>query len=550
MFKTTQNWWPAIGCIAIYYALLTWAVCTSTQTTGGQLIYPLDDTYIHMAMAKNFSEHGVWGFTRYAFSSSTTSPLYTALLAVGYFILGPNEVLPLALNVLLGTILFVYLYRLFRQEVTPLMVFTLLLVISFVTSFPALTLLGMEHLLHTLLTLAFVCLGATALATSPSTLSHHRALLLITALLPMARYEGCFAVAVVCGFLFLQKRYRFAIQLATAGALPIFLYGIVSHTHDWLFLPNSVILKGCRPDFSSIKSILNAFGLHSISVLVLHPVMLLLLILTLVNCFHSDRSSTSNGTNRAWWRCVIFLCILFMHLQTASIGWLYRYEAYLVGVGLALTLPLVLRMLPPALPMVFPFRLRCLPLAIPVIGLVVSISPMFQRGWIAWRDTRRAIHDRYLEHIQPARFLNAYYQGATVVVNDIGAVAYYTDCHLLDMYGLGNMEPVRFRLGKSGYTKEQVQDWTTSENAEIAVLQVEWYEVYPRIPDSWVKVAEWKIPRNVVFGDHRIGWFATKQDAAETLTNHLLAFKPNIPKDIEVTMTINSPNKPDAGDGK
>ncbi len=501
-------------------------------------------------MAKNFSEHGVWGFTRYAFSSSTSSPLYTALLAVGYFILGQNEVLPLALNVFLGTILIAYLYRLFRQEVTPSIVFTLLLATCFVTSFPALTLLGMEHLLHTLLTLAFVCHGATALATPKSTPSHHRDLLLIAALLPMTRYEGCFAVAVVCGFLFLQKRYRFAIQLATAGALPILLYGIVSHAHDWLFLPNSVLLKGTKPDFSSVMTILNAFGLNAISVLMKDRVSWLLLFLTLVTCFNSDRSSTSNGTNRAWWRCVIFLCILFMHLQTASIGWLYRYEAYLVGVGLAITLPLVLRMLPAILPTVSTFRLCRLPLVIPVIGLGGLISPLVYRGWMAWRDTQMAMHDRYLEHIQPARFLNAYYQGATVVVNDIGAIAYYTDCHVLDMYGLGNMEPVRFRLGKSGYTKEQVKDWTTSENAEIAVLQVEWGEVYPRIPDSWVKVAEWKIPRNVVFSDRRIGWFAAKHEAAETLTNSLLAFQPNIPKDIEVTMTINLPNKPDAGDGK
>ncbi len=38
-----------------------------TQHTQGEIIYPLDDTYIHMAVAKNFVEHHVWGITQYAF---------------------------------------------------------------------------------------------------------------------------------------------------------------------------------------------------------------------------------------------------------------------------------------------------------------------------------------------------------------------------------------------------------------------------------------------------------------------------------------------------
>jgi len=33
----------------------------ATARTGGRLVYPLDDPYIHMAMAKNLSLHGVWG---------------------------------------------------------------------------------------------------------------------------------------------------------------------------------------------------------------------------------------------------------------------------------------------------------------------------------------------------------------------------------------------------------------------------------------------------------------------------------------------------------
>jgi hypothetical protein len=41
---------------------------------GGSFTYALDDAYIHLAMAKNFPL-GVWGTTRYEFSSSSSSLL-------------------------------------------------------------------------------------------------------------------------------------------------------------------------------------------------------------------------------------------------------------------------------------------------------------------------------------------------------------------------------------------------------------------------------------------------------------------------------------------
>jgi hypothetical protein len=276
--------------------------------------------------------------------------------------------------------------------------------------------------------------------------------------------------------------------------------------------------------------------------------MLVLLVLALTTFFYRDKNCHLDGDRRRW-LVATFLCLLFLHPQFAKIGWLYRYEAYLVAVGLVITLPTLSQLLRTLLASLMPVTLQRMPLVIPVLGLLVLGFPLAERGFLACKFTKMAMHDRYLEHIQPARFLHEYYPTSTVVVNDIGAVAYFTDCRLLDMYGLGNMEPVRYRRNKSGYTKEQVSEWTTAEDAEIAVLQVQWREVSSRIPNSWVKVAEWEMPRNVIFGDTRIGFFAVKADMADALASHILAFRSKLPKDLQVNMMIDSSNKPDAGDG-
>jgi len=145
-----------------------------------------------------------------------------------------------------------------------------------------------------------------------------------------------------------------------------------------------------------------------------------------------------------------------------------------------------------------------------------------------------AMHDRYYEHIQPALFLREHYPASTVVVDDIGAVAYYTDCRLLDMYGLGDMEPVRYRMSESGYTRDNVENWANKENAEIAILQTGWQEIGPRIPNSWRQVADWIIPRNVIFGDTQIALYAVKPAVADDLTSRILAFRPRLPDGMQV----------------
>ena len=51
--------------------------------TGGALVYALDDAYIHLAMARNFAEHGTWGINPDGFANTTSSLLWTLLLSLG-----------------------------------------------------------------------------------------------------------------------------------------------------------------------------------------------------------------------------------------------------------------------------------------------------------------------------------------------------------------------------------------------------------------------------------------------------------------------------------
>src|SRR6266851_2122500 len=64
------------GMIGIYLLTCATLLMLSLARTQWHLVYPLDDAYIHMAIAKNLAQHGVWGVTSHEFTSCSSSPLW------------------------------------------------------------------------------------------------------------------------------------------------------------------------------------------------------------------------------------------------------------------------------------------------------------------------------------------------------------------------------------------------------------------------------------------------------------------------------------------
>src|SRR5574341_2136772 len=94
--------WPLLLSASVFLASAVLAVHAAMRWTDGRLIYSLDDAYIHMALAKNLAHHGVWGCTPFHFSSSSSSLLWTAVLAAAYRVFGVRDAIPLVLNAALA----------------------------------------------------------------------------------------------------------------------------------------------------------------------------------------------------------------------------------------------------------------------------------------------------------------------------------------------------------------------------------------------------------------------------------------------------------------
>jgi len=523
--------WPLGIALLILWLTIGVLAFLSLRQNQRHLVYALDDPYIHMAMAKNFARYGIWGITRYGFTSSSSSLFWTLILSFLYLISGVNEQIPLILNILFATLLVLAVYGLARRlSPYPAYTFTVLLGIIFLTPLPPLVFSGQEHVLHTLITILFAFIAAQVLSSdrdrcSPSVLS----LVLSAAFLSLLRYEGLFMVLVVCILFFLRRRYLLAFSLGLAALIPVTIYGIISIRHGWFFLPNSVLIKGKSPHLASARGIINFLGCSSAMQFIQAPHMLILALTALVLCILRLKKGIWEQPQIV---LVIFIGTSFFHMQFARTGWFYRYEAYLAALGTLVIARTLSEYLPRGMPrtpeLSTPAR------AVLSILVLLSVLTLGVRGIRAIHRVPRATTNIYQQQYQMGLFLQRFYQGSIVAAHDVGVINYLADIRCVDMAGIGNVTVAKKRRAGNYYSSADVKDFARSEGIAIAILYDRWFtqEGNSLIPPEWIKIGQWKIMHNVVCGSDTVSFYAVHPGAEGPLRENLRSFSSRLPADV------------------
>ncbi len=520
------------GSVALFLAIVAAVFARAMQLCHGHFGYPMDDTYIHMAIAKNFALHGVWGVTRYAFSSSTSSPLYTLLLAGVYWVSGVHEVIPLLLNLGAGIALLALTQRLLQEAgLSNFRIFVTLAAVVLLMPLPAVVEGGMEHVLHAILTLAFVHLTCLALMNRASN-GFMKWLFVLAPVLVMTRYEGLFLVFAAGVMLMAQRRWLATVLLGAAAFLPLAIYGGLSVREGWLPLPNSILLKANVPHGSvSMPAFRFLWNWALAGVKAPHIAFLLLTALVLLYLRWRQDRTIWNYPSLA---LIQFLVIGFLHLELARTGWFYRYEAYLVATGI-FTCAIGsqdLQLQPLSLgPRSWAFG----------VGYAAGVLAILTLGFKSYRSMAfgpRAFHNIYEQQFQMARFVGKYYPTETIVLNDIGAVCFFTDARALDVYGLGSMEPARAKL-RNGYNTEWLREWAMREHARVAILYpTGWAGESFAIPLAWVPVATWSLSDNFVLAGDAVKILAVEPEVEPMLERNISLFQGSLPPEIVVSSNL------------
>jgi hypothetical protein len=508
---------PLLLSLVAFLVSLAAALRAGLRATDGHLIYSLDDAYIHMAVAKNLARSGLWGCTPFHFSSSSSSLLWTLILGIADRLVGVRDATPLVLDgaFVLATLVVADRY-LVRFGTPPVLRAATLL--GLVIAFPmtGMVLMGMEHILHLLLTIAFAGEAVEALTSGPPGPPVARGvvvrLCVLAALLTASRYEGFFLVGLVClGFL-ARRRFLAAVSIGAAAFLPALAFGAISVANGGFFLPNSLILKAAGESASAVAALFKPFGSDELDFLRNNRALPILLVIGLIGALAQWRRS------REVWSPPVLLPLLLAgmiaahgHYVFSPMYWVYRYDAYLVGFGVFVAAVLLaqVRAARVAAGGVLPAL---------AVAVLVAVVADVREGLTAEAEVA-GMRNTYLEQYQTALFIRTYYPREAVIVNDLGAVTYYTDARILDLAALGDVEPLQILRRTGSYTKRDVVAWTAKYHPSVAVISLGWSWVAPLVPAEWTRVGEVEVPPK----RERVGFYAVDPQASWILRASMAA---------------------------
>ena len=518
---------PALAAVVVLLAHVYALYRAIARYTGGTFCYPIDDPFIHLAMARRIAFDGIYGVS-HEFASASSSIVWPWLLAACAKVFGDHATTPFVLNLAFAVALVLAVDGVMQTAApkSPLYLRgAVALAVVVFTPLPTLVVIGMEHTPHALLSILFVAEASRVLAADDA---KPRRLLFLAFLLTSIRFEGLFLIGFVTLLALGRRRFRLAGPVLLAGGLPVFLFGLYAKAHGGLFLPTSVVLKGRHFRFdhaSDVGDLLGGDLLHKLGTEGhLLSVTLVALVLALVGIRKDGLFARRN--------VALVLCVgaTLAHVELASLGWFFRYEAYLVALSLTFIGVALADLLPE--PGALFATMRRAPFVSACAGLlmVVAIAPLARRAVEAANVTPLACRNVFEQQVQSARFLGRFFGHERVAINDIGAVAYFGEEPMVDLVGLASLSVAKakgYRI-EQPLTRAQIEALTSG--VTVAIVYDEWFP--DALPPTWLRVGRWHIDDNKSAANADVSIYATTDESVPRVITALRAFSRDLPKGV------------------
>jgi hypothetical protein len=509
------------------------------HVTGGRVIYVVDDAAIHLSVAQTLLQHGTWGVQPGVYESVSSSPLWGVLLAGAMWVSRTRDVLPWLLNVAAGVWLIWAIGS--RQQVlrpsrrAPLAVIATAGLVTVVLFMPALTMVGMEHLLHAAMV---VQLLAWLHDRSQGRISRVPAWApyLLTSLAVITRFETMWVVAGIgLGYLVdgrlngrghatrrptepgartaVVARLPTVAGLGLAAALPVVAYGAVNRAMGQGFLPNSVLAKTVVSN-----SAISITPQHFLEHLTTDPLVAVLLMAAVGYLAVATTGRHAQSIVPA----VTVVVAVVVHSLLAQYGYWERYQAYLIALGVYFALSAAGEFLVDR------------DKAVAVLALAaLLVTPV---KWSLLVQTPRGTDNTYSQRYQGALFARRYYDGRSIATGELGYISLLHRGPVTDVLGLGDYEVLQYR---GAGTDDQAFYAGLAQRHRVQIVLAYSGALGSRTPSSWFLVAEWRLHGTPISTLHEpYQFWATSAPAAVELRADLVANAVRLPP--HVSQYLNS----------
>jgi hypothetical protein len=135
------------------------------------------------------------------------------------------------------------------------------------------------------------------------------------------------------------------------------------------------------------------------------------------------------------------------------------------------------------------------------------------------------------QQYQMAQFSRSNYLKSSIAANDIGAISYFTDATIVDLWGLSTLEVTKSKKGKY-WTPGFLDSLSRARGVKMAMIYDSWFT--DSLTSKWKKVATWQIQNNVICGDDIVSFYALDNSEYLPLYNNLKAYEPRLPSSVVV----------------
>ena len=525
--KSNLFWLLTFGLIVLFVPTLfiVWKVM---HNTGGVFMYPFDDTFIHLTIADNLLK-GNWGINPNEFASASSSIFYTLVLTL-FRAFSKNSVVPFVVNCMAGIVILIALHSWLKKHLISYVVQgVIFFLVIFLTPLPLLVISGMEHTLQCLFSFLFIFYFSDWLEENGRSQSDRLPvkILLFALFVSTIRYEGLFLIAIAVFLLLVNKKFVAAGILTIISLAPLVIFGLISLSKGNYFLPNSVLVKSGSFNYSNPVRLLYdilferlVYARNGMAALATQRLLILLPLVYLVFRKYLQRS---------YFFILVFLFgSTILQLSFASTGYMYRYEAYLFFCFMII-LPVLFYKYGKQILSYFDSSISKLAAVAIILFL---FFPVFLRSITALNKTAQACLNIYDQQYQMANFTKRFYNENTVALNDIGAVGYFANTGIVDLWGLANIQVTKSK--KQHYWNASFLDSLCRENnVQFSIIYESWFPGL--VPKQWNKTATWEIQNNVICGDSKVSFYAPDSSSKKLLLQQLKVFEEQLPFSVEVT---------------
>ena len=326
------------------------------------------------------------------------------------------------------------------------------------------------------------------------------------------RMEGAALALLAAGAVFLTGKRGLGMATAVVGVLPLGLFAL------WL------TSLGLDPTPSSVKAKLALTNPEEISFVVRRLTILLINLreapgMLLAGFAFASlvlwRMSPRLKSSRWGIFAAVIILATFAHLGFGHIGWLNRYEQYILviaGGGLLALIP------------------KAMGDQRPNVATIAGVAGVILGGMVAYKtpvafiETARCGRAIHLQQAQMAVFAKEYL-GTDVAVNDLGWVAFQNPNYVLDLWGLASAEARVMRLDHA--TPGWTGTLTEKYDVPAALVYENWFE--DGIGKDWVRIGRLNLTISGGFlGGYTVSFFATGPEHVDMMRDAVSAWTPTL----------------------